>query len=187
MSMTLDDLREAYFEWMCHVISNEVETSKSTFSYGKLLRYLHSVDFTYTHPMDGNRAEDGIRLRYLFADDQGFTDYRPIAAALDDRPCSVLEMMLALAIRCEQTIMADDDLGDRTGQWFWNMILSLGLNRMSDNNFDEEYVEEVVDRFLNREYDRDGKGGLYTVEHCTKDMRKLEIWYQMCMYLDEIV
>ena len=187
MSMTLDDLKEEYFEWMCSLVADEVETPNSTFSYGKLLGYLHSVDFTYTHPMDGNRAEDGVRLRYLFADNQGYTDYRPIAAALDDRPCSVLEMMLALAIRCEQTIMADDDLGDRTGQWFWNMILSLGLNRMTDSNFDEEYVEEVVDRFLHREYDRDGRGGLYTVEHCPKDMRKLEIWYQMCMYLDEIV
>lgn len=185
-NMTLDELREAYFDWMYRFVVDEAENTTPTSSYRTLLRYLYSVDFTYSHPMDGNRAEDGIRLRYLFADDQGFTDYRPIAAALDNRPCSVLEMMLALAIRCEQTIMINDDFGDRTGQWFWNMILSLGLNMMTDAHFDEQYVEDVVDRFLNREYDRNGKGGLYTVEHCTKDMRKLEIWYQMCMYLNEI-
>lgn len=187
MNMTLNDLKEAYFEWMYHLVVDEPENQTSASSYRKLLGYLHSVDFIYSHPMDGNRAEDGVRLRYKFADDQGFSDYRPIAAALDDRPCSVLEMMLALSIRCEQTIMVDDDLGDRTGQWFWNMILSLGLNGMTDIRFDERYVEDVIDRFLNREYDRDGKGSLYTVENCSKDMRKLEIWYQMCMYLDEII
>lgn len=32
----------------------------------KLLRHLHNIDFQYMLPMDGNRAEDGIDLRYRF-------------------------------------------------------------------------------------------------------------------------
>ena len=110
-----------------------------------------------------------------------------IATYLDDRPCSILEMMIALAIRCEEHIMEDPEIGNRTGQWFWNMIVSLGLGHMTDDYFDLAYVEEAVRRFLNREYSRDGSGGLFTIERCPQDMRRIEIWYQMCMYLQTIL
>ena len=76
-------------------------------------------------PMDGNRAEDGIDLRYRFGHEQHYSDAM-VASFLDDRPCSVLEMMIALSIRCEEHIMDDPDVGNRTGQWFWSMIASLG-------------------------------------------------------------
>ena len=110
-----------------------------------------------------------------------------IAAFLDNQPCSVLEMMIALAIRCEEHIMDDPDVGNRTGQWFWNMIMNLGLGSMTDDQFDKRYAEQVIERFLNREYEQDGEGGLFTVKHCKHDLRTVEIWYQMCWYLDEIV
>lgn len=93
--------------------------------------------------------------------------------------------MIALAVRCEEHIMDDPDIGDRTGQWFWNMIVSLGLGSMTDERFDGEYVDEVVDIFLNREYERNGEGGLFTVNDTDRDMRNVEIWYQMHWYLNE--
>ena len=58
---------------------------------------------------------------------------------------------------------------------------------MTDAKFDEDYANEVIGRFLNRQYERNGEGGLFTVEHCNRDLRTVEIWYQMCWYLDEIV
>ena len=96
-------------------------------------------------------------------------------------------MMIALAIRCEEHIMDDPDIGNRTGQWFWNMIVNLGLGSMTDAKFDENYTNMVIERFLNREYERNGDGGLFTVKHSRRDLRTVEIWYQMCWYLDEIV
>ena len=45
-----------------------------------------------------------------------------ISAYLDNKTCSVLEMMIALAIRCEEHIMDDPDVGNRTGQWFWKDV-----------------------------------------------------------------
>lgn len=182
--MTQRELNNEYYKWMCKLVCGE-QYSKNL-SYRKLLRYLHSVEFVYIIDMDGNRAEDGVDLRYRFGYEFGYSDPM-IAAYLDNRPCSILEMMVALSIRCEEHIMEDSDIGDRTGQWFWNMIVSLGLGSMTDAKFDENYVEKVVNRFLNREYDRDGKGGLFTVEHCRRDMRSIEIWYQMCWYLDTIL
>jgi hypothetical protein len=136
--------------------------------------------------MDGNRAEDGIDLRYRFGYEQGY-DSQTISTFLDNRPCSVLEMLIALAIRCEEHIMDDPDIGNRTGQWFWNMIINLGLGFMDDTKFDENYVKDVISRFLYRKYKRNGEGGLFTVEHCKNDLRTVEIWYQMCWYLDEVL
>lgn len=96
-----------------------------------------------------------------------------ISAYLDNKTCSVLEMMIALAIRCEEHIMDDPDVGNRTGQWFWNMIVNLGLGSMNDSKFDRAYIEENVQRFLERKYSRNGAGGLFTVNHSRYDLRKL--------------
>ena len=95
-------------------------------------------------------------------------------------------MIAGLALRCEENIMDDPQYGDRTGQWFWGMISNLGLGSMTDDRYDRAYVDFVIDRFLNREYEPNGRGGLFTVEKSKKDLRRVEIWYQMCWYLDSI-
>ena len=40
---------------------------------------------------------------------------------------------------------------------------------------------------MNRTYSPDGDGGLFTVRNCDRDLRNVEIWIQMCWYLDTIV
>lgn len=164
-------LQEEYFEWLYNLVCGERYTSK--ISYRKLLTYLHHTEFTWLLPNDQNRAEDGINLRYRF------TEELPGS-------CSVLEMMIGLAIRCEEWIMDNPNYGNRTRQWFWSMISSLGLGSVHDERFDEAYVKQIVIRFLNREYQPDGRGGLFTIRNCEYDLRDVEIWYQLCWYLDGI-
>ena len=81
--------------------------------------------------------------------------------------------------------MEDPDEGDRTGLWFWNMIVSLGLGGMTDSQYNPEQVDRVLERFFQRKYKRNGEGSLFTVEYTHRDMRDLTIWYQMCDYLKE--
>ena len=179
--MIRDDVKNEYFKWLSDSVCGR-RYSKEV-SYQKLLTYLHNTEFTYSIPKDRNRAEDGLDLRYRFAHCHSeFAD----AESYLDGPCSVLEMMVALAIRCEEDTMDDPHIGDRTGQWFWGMIVNLGLGSMMDDRFDRRYVDEVVTRFLNRDYEPDGRGGLFTVRHCDRDLRDVEIWYQLCWYLDNI-
>lgn len=182
--MTEDKLSKEYFDWVVHLVCDNKYTKK--LSYQKLLHHLHEIEFTYIIGMDGNRAEDGVNLRYRFGYDRGYDDAL-IASYLDIMPCSVLEMMVALAMRCEENIMDNPEVGDRTGQWFWNMIVNLKLGSMTDDRFHIDYVDDVVARFLNREYGRNGEGGLFTLEHCSRDLRSIEIWYQMCWYLNEML
>lgn len=179
-----DIINDRYFAWICDLICDDSRKTKEL-SYWKLLSFLYDMEFSYIIPMDDNRAEDGIDLRYRFRNEKRIED-AAISSYLDDRPCSVLEMMAALAIRCEEHIMEDPDIGNRTDKWFWDMITSLGLESMDDIGFDMRYVNHVITKFLERKYKRNGKGGLFTVKHCARDMRTAEIWYQMCWYLDDI-
>jgi hypothetical protein len=180
--MTKDELNKRYFEWMCSLVYDN--RYSNGLSYRKLLAYLNTIDFVYILPMDSNREEDGVDLRYRFGYECEY-DNNTIALYLDDHGCSILEMMVALSMRCEETIMTNPDIGDRTGQWFWSMIVSLGLGSMTDDKFDYLYIDSVISRFINREYERNGKGGLFTLKKCDDDLRDVEIWCQMCWYLDE--
>ncbi|WP_301887980.1 hypothetical protein [Bacteroides caecimuris] len=178
--MTREDLSSRYFEWLCGIMFDGRYLKGR--SYSKLFELLHSVDFEVVIGMDQNRAEDGIDLRYRFGDEQGYIQPM-IASLIDNVPCSVLEMMVALSFQCENT-MSDPEEGNRLSKWFWTMIDNLGLGSMDDNNYDDEFARFVIFRFLNREYSSNGEGGLFVINNCKYDLREVEIWYQMCWYLD---
>lgn len=179
-----DRITNEYFNWMYDLMCKDRYPNQ--ISYRKLFAYLHNTEFRYLISRDENRAEDGIDLRYRFASfNDNRNSYDRIVKCLDG-PCSVLEMMIALAIRCEETIMDDPSLGDRTSQWFWGMIVNLGLGSMTDDRYDKWKVESVINKLLDRQYDSDGKGGLFRIKNCNRDMRTAEIWYQLCWYLDNI-
>lgn len=177
--MTVTDrIKHEYFEWMCDQICGK--RFSPHISFRKLLTLLHDTRFVYFIPNDENRAADGIDLRWRFLLQ---TKRRELSGCLTG-PCSVLEMMVALAIRIEENIMDDPDKGDRTGQWFWGMIVSLGLGSMIDDRFDERFADRVLTAFFNRDYEPNGKGGLFTIRNCTEDLRDVEIWCQANWYLE---
>lgn len=178
--MTRRQVKDEYFSWLYDLVNVGPD------SYELLFAHLHKTTFRYLIPKDHNRAEDGEALRYRFAL-RRYPGLSPnIIIDILDGPCSVLEMMIALAIRCEEDIMDDPNIGDRTGQWFWGMVINLGLGSMRDARYDDQVVDYVLDCFMDREYDYDGKGGLFTVRKPERDMRGVEIWHQLCWYLDEI-
>lgn len=151
-------------------------------SYRKLLSKLHDVQFVALMPRDNNRISDGIDLRSRYASYDEADTYLSRA----DGGCSVLEMMVALAIRCEEDIMHNPLMGDRTQQWFWKMIVNLGLGGMRDEFYDEQQADDILSRFIHRDYSSEGRGGLFVARNCPHDMRSLEIWDQMCWYINSI-
>ena len=181
--MTGDITRNNYFEWLLDLVCGARYSKQISFR--KLLMHLHNTEFTYILPMDENRALDGISMRNKYAYDHGYEDHMSDILEDLDGPCSVLEMMIGLAARCEET-MDDPEKGDRTGQWFWRMVTNLGLGGMTDTRYDKNEVTYILDRFLRREYDRDGRGGLFTVKDPPTDLRKVENWYQLWWDLDDI-
>lgn len=164
-----------YFRWLVSFVRSEYQGK----SYWNMLYQLFHTPYIFELEMDANRANDGLDLRRRFEDETGF--------AMDfNWPCSVLEMTVALALRIETDIMYIPNKGDRTYIWFWTMIENLDLLRMSDDCYDEVVVRAIIFNFLNRMYEPDGKGGLFYVPG-HNDMKDMEIWYQMNMYLNSLV
>ena len=178
--MGRDEIINEYFEWLCGLVCNYRHSNH--ISYDKLLMRLHDTEFIYLIPMDEDRARDGANLRWRFSWEHGMD---AVPKCLDG-PCSVFEMMVALSVYCEENIMDDPNIGNRTGQWFWGMVVNLGLGSMTDSHFDRKRVDDTIDRFLHREYERTGRGGLFRVNNCDRDMRDLDIWHQLCRYLNSI-
>lgn len=178
-------MRDEYFEWIFSLVSDT--RHPAVMSFRKLLTHLFNIEY-YVHPsapLDKNRASDGRDLRYRFGRQAGYDD-RFIEAHLDIYDCTVLEMILALAIRCEEDVMDNAEIGDRTSQWFWIMIVNLGLGGMTDVRYDPDIVDEVIRKFLEREYEPNGKGNIFYVRNAEEDLRTLEIWNQMFLYLNNI-
>lgn len=182
--MTRNDLISDYFEWLYSIVCKKGYSDQVSFR--KLLMHLHNIEFRYSILKDQNRAEDGIDLRYRYAIFNGYSDSVDAIMDILEGPCSVLEMMVALSIRCEENIMDEPNVGDRTAQWFWSMIVNLGLGSMTNDRYDRRRVDDIVSRFLDRDYEPDGRGGLFWIRQCDRDLRTVEIWYQLCWYLDSI-
>ena len=45
-------------------------------------------------------------------------------------------------------------------------------------------IFDICDGIIERAYSMDGKGGLFYIPKCPKDLRKVELWHQMMLYLD---
>lgn len=178
MSFSNQILNE-YFDWLYDYVCRD--RAHGNISYRKLFVYLHETEFIFSIDRDSNRAYDGICLRRRFANTKDPLDYEYIIDILDG-PCSVLEMLIALAIRFEGEIMDDPRYGDRTKQWFWSMLKNIGINMMTDQNFDINYVEDKIHRLLYRQYEPNGKGGLFYIPDVNEDLRKFEIWTQLCWF-----
>ena len=81
--------------------------------------------------------------------------------------------------------MQDPDEGDRTSLWFWTMFENLGLEKYPDEKFDITAVMNIIERFLNREYAKNGRGSIFYTIRDDRDFRSADLWYQMAWYLDE--
>lgn len=173
-------MREDYFDWLYSLVMGRDE------KYTVLCEFLDSVEFVVMVPMDNNRYEDGISLRYRYAYDKSISE-RLATRNLGDRGCTVFEMMVALALRMEEDIMCGTEYGDRTTIWFCDMLKSLTLDTMSNRNFDEDRAEKVINAFLLRKYQQNGRGGLFTINNRPdQDLRRVEIWYQAMWYLNNV-
>lgn len=175
---------ELFFEWMCRKVCTEDEID----TYSALLMMLTQIPFEVSPlaPRDEARLEDGRDLKYHFANDLCIPD-RVVAYSIPVNP-SVLEVLVALAVRGELQMMSDiERYGDRTSLWFWTMLHNIGVTQFTNRNFNPEGVRYQIDKFLQRTYDRDGRnGGAFVVDYPPGDMRTTELWYQMSWYFNTV-
>lgn len=168
------EFEELYFDFLVDIVCNRAEAKE----YSDVLEYLYNKPFYYTIMMDQNRESDGIALRERFANNyMNGLYFVQIMNLIDNRDCSMLEMMVALAYRMEKDILNDDSFGDQTGKWFWVMMENLDIDKRN-REFVYDDVNDKVDICLERGYDYEGHGSFFTVHNPRQDMRQTEIWYQ---------
>ena len=124
----------------------------------ELFRTLSEINYIWQFQLDSNRASAGLLLRERFAYDAGV--YQSDVA---DGPCSV---------------QYDD-------KYFVIVLLkNLGLDPFQTYSIDA--VKTAVDIWLNRQYMPNGSGNIFCVPNRHDvDMRKLDTWTQMNLYLNE--
>jgi hypothetical protein len=175
-----EPLDEQYLKWLYGQVAS-LRFKNPARTYWSLLRQLYAKEFVWFIPNDDNRVADGRDLRKEFFND---TQTHP------DRDwmglgCSFLEMLIALARR----LSFEAEEGDTT-DWFWRMLENLDLSEHSDlyyKRHTEEFVDEILERVIQRRYDSDGRGGLFPLQDPREDQRNIELWYQMSHYLLELV
>jgi hypothetical protein len=169
-----------YYRWLVDTVCNRYHAKY----YSKLLRDLNEREFSWSINRDEDRAIDGITLRRRYVDEIIDNDKKSIPSMQE--PCSVLEMMAALSLRIEEDYMHDPrSETNNTTEWFWNMIINLGLDKNDDTNYDPELTDTCLECMLDRRYRRDGKGGLFMVPGLRRDidMANIDIWSQMNWYI----
>lgn len=127
-------------------------------------------------PRDEDRALDGLMLREEYFDDE------PPLMLFPD--CSVLEMLVAFAIRIDNEWTGDPE-EPHPEEIFWEMICNLSLEKQDNFRFDHNIVERFVEIWLRRFYDFEGNRSIFPVEKCEKDHRKISIWSQMLDYISQ--
>jgi hypothetical protein len=170
---------EVYFDHLYTLIRDEKSLELEDFIYE-----LFSFPFVCHIPNDDNRVEDGLVLRKQYAEKQGFDNPEDILPG----PCTVLEMLLALAGRMD-FILFDPRKGDRYQKWFWLLISNLKLKKYHNGDEDSEskkkYNRIVLKKLVNREYKSDGRGGLFPLDDPSGNQREVEIWYQMMAFISQ--
>lgn len=150
--------------------------------YSRLFEILHDIKFTWVIERDDNREDDGVELRDDYDIPDGYSEEED--EAFMAHWCSVLEMMIGLAIRVDDEFIGDP-AEEHPEDFFMEMIENLGLNIYKGNRYREDDVIKIVRRWLNREFDRKGNGSPFPVRRDRRDQRKLEIWDQMNSYINE--
>ena len=152
------------------------------YDYTPLLRELYSIEFYALVNYDEDRGKDGLMLR------EEWSDVVRFKGSLDFGVANVLEVLIGIAKRMEFQLF-----GTRYyDQWdyiniFWDLINNLGLYDMhgdiSRDVFDE--IRQKVTHFMNRDYFRHKKCNIFVFENPPQNLKKLNIWSQMAIYMRE--
>ncbi len=174
----MEGIELEYFNWLKNLINPD------GLPYNCLLEDLYNTDFVVVKDDDNNRVTDGTDLRYIFCEQQGMTPQDAFFLLDDifrDKKCSVLEMMVAIANRMDESIMWNGT--QRTHVWFFEMLNTMELLPYDDNNYESDMVQIIVQDMMQYNIQPDGRGGLFESPFEDVDMREHSIWYQMQIYI----
>lgn len=171
-------LRDDYIHWLADQLREESDDNGHT--YRELIELMFDKPFVFTIQMDENRVEDGLALRTEF----GYAHYSRATHKQMERlgPCSFLEVLIGLSRR-----LSFNAGGSALG-WAWQLMGNLDLHEKFDPLTLSRAVEaeEIMDTVIRRSYSPDGTGGFFPLTRSDDDQTRIELWYQMHSYINEM-
>jgi hypothetical protein len=166
-------LERSYFEWLRSQVRVEGEGKLGIRRYTGMLEMLHAKEFVWLVANDDNRIGDSYALRLEFLG----TSHRLLQDAI-----SVFEVLISLSRRMEFAAEG------KAETWAWTLLKNLDLHRMHDPLTHKQIrlIEELLETLVWRTYDRDGVGGFFPLAWAEEDQTKVELWYQMSAYINEL-
>lgn len=161
-----------YYAWLL----DEIDAGQGAMysDYQSLIEDLYLLEYRWVFELDENRAAGGINLRSLFAFHFGVDE-----AELDQGPCSVLEMFVALAKHMHETY------GDTASRWFWEMMSNMELDHFCDGVYDTRAVKRIINDWMDKKFSYKGQGSPFPLESYNGDVRNMELWDAMNAYMVE--
>lgn len=174
-------LRTYYIHWLENELACERGYRDRT--YLELTHAMFHTEFKWAnHPpfvsMDDNRLADGMELRKEFAEQHA----APRDAMMALGPCSFVEVLIGLSRRLAFVA------GGSQHKWAWQLLVNLGLDRMWDHLSRPKTRQtlDILQTVITRSYGPDGVGGFFPLAFPDRDQRKVELWYQLNAYVEEL-
>jgi hypothetical protein len=160
---------QEYFEWLI----SQVKIPNNRTYYDMFSR-MYDLEFVWMIPNDDNRVQDGLDLRGEFSNG--------IRRRLNGKGVSILEILVSLSRRV--SFIAGGD----APTWAWRLLKNLRLTKISDPLTDEKInkLDEILYNLVWRAYDSSGHGGFFPLKNPIEDQTKVELWYQMNAYVNEM-
>lgn len=169
-----------YFDWLKWQIESFTEAG----SHDLLFHRLHQKGYYALLPDDENRMCDGVELRNEYGNRADGEEL------VFDTSSSVFEVMISLAKKMNYIYspVREDHLVDCFNMMLTNSGLAAFTNEQYFELGGDIEVDRIVDRILNREYPKDGKGNFfYTKWDTDEDQRNISLWYQLNKYIYQIM
>ena len=142
-------IETSYFQWLCTIIHADSFEKSYYLLCGELFKY----PFWVKVQRDINRANDGLGLRNEYFEEVGIDNNGSLS-----EDCSMLELFIGIAKRMNDELMTEDS-GDKTHEYFWEMMRNLELDEFDDEKFgeipvlviesdDTQYLPELFARVL---------------------------------------
>jgi len=147
-------------------------------NFDELFEQMFAKEFVFVIANDNNRIQDARELRHDYFREQRIKPYVDVDIL---GPISVLEVMIGLSRRA--SFMTDDP----PGEWAWQLLCNLGLDRYSgriSRRWANE-IDEILDILIWRQYSEAGQGGFFPLAWPQQDQRDVELWWQLSAYLAE--
>ena len=180
--MRNSDILEDYKGCLRSLVENDDHKMSE---YCRLVDFLFKIPFESFHPMDNNRISDAKSMRDEIVHNE-YGARRIDATIVLDRYISVFEVLIAIAHRMWNDILCDAMTEeDHTSDYFWEFLRNLDVEKYTNERFNELNVREKVEKWVRREYEKDGFGSIFPMKKPRNDMRKIEIWDQLGDYIME--